>query len=297
MNQNIINVILFLLIFLMFNMLASKIEKMSNTDIKKIIHEEYNIDVDAIRNLSKLANDLTVNNKLIVPGGLEILGEVTMKKGLKITGTIAGQGSNCLELVGGLSVKNGTVSINRSDNYRALDVNGMSQFNKMVNMTNAELRIKNGKNGTTHFNYKNGGTNYIRGGVIVTGDVDASGNGYFGPAYIGKYKKSSDGYAQFCHKDLAGNTGKYALLQHKNGDHTYLNTGKHIWFRQNNNDKMDLTNGNQTVRGSQIVRGSIVVGGAVGATGEIATKSGLYSKCKIIRSNGTGGNCGGHYTR
>ena len=48
MNQNIINVILFLLIFFMFNMLTSKTEKMSNTDIKKIIQEEYKIDVDAI---------------------------------------------------------------------------------------------------------------------------------------------------------------------------------------------------------------------------------------------------------
>jgi len=71
-------------------MIINKTEKMSNTDIKKLIQEEYNIDVDAIRNLSKLANDLTVNKKLIVPGGLEIQGDVTMKKDLKITGTIAG---------------------------------------------------------------------------------------------------------------------------------------------------------------------------------------------------------------
>ena len=61
----------FCMIFYYFN---SKTEKMSNTDIKKIIQEEYKIDVDAIRNLSKLANDLTANNRLIVPGGLEIAG-------------------------------------------------------------------------------------------------------------------------------------------------------------------------------------------------------------------------------
>ena len=138
-------------------------EKMSNTDIKKIIQTEYKIDVDAIRNLSKLANDLTSNGKLTVPGGLEIQGEVTMKKGLKITGSLKGQGTNCLDLVGGLHVKNGTVAINRSDAYQALSVNGVSHFNKIVNMTNAELRIKNGKNGTTHFNYQNRGLNYIRG--------------------------------------------------------------------------------------------------------------------------------------
>ena len=146
-------------------------EKMSNTDIKKIIQTEYKIDVDAIRNLSKLANDLTSNGKLTVPGGLEIQGEVTMKKGLKITGSLKGQGTNCLDLVGGLHVKNGTVAINRSDAYQALSVNGVSHFNKIVNMTNAELRIRNGKNGTTHFNYLNRGTNYIRGGNL---NIDTS---------------------------------------------------------------------------------------------------------------------------
>ena len=160
------NLVLLLLSFGMIYLLLFKKEKMSNTDIKKIVSQVYQADIESIRNLSKLANDLTNTGKLTVPGGLEILGEVTMKKGLKITGTIAGQGSNTLELVGGLSVKNGTVSINRSDNYQALDVNGISKFNKMVNMTNAELRIKNGKNGTTHFNYKNRGTNYIRGSAL-----------------------------------------------------------------------------------------------------------------------------------
>ena len=70
----------------MFDMLTSKTEKMSNTDIKKIIQEEYKIDVDAIRNLSKLANDLTVNNKLIVPGGLEIEGKLSVKGDVNSTG-------------------------------------------------------------------------------------------------------------------------------------------------------------------------------------------------------------------
>ena len=51
---------------------------MSNTDIKKIIQAESKIDVDAIRNLSKLANDLTNNGKLTVPGGLEVGGKLTV---------------------------------------------------------------------------------------------------------------------------------------------------------------------------------------------------------------------------
>jgi len=116
----------FLLVCSVIYLLVDKIftiEKIKNTDITKKIQEVYKIDVDAIRNLSKLANNLTLNGKLVVPGGLEIQGEVTMNKGLKITGTLEGQGSNCLDLVGGLNVKFGTVAINRSDNYQALSVN------------------------------------------------------------------------------------------------------------------------------------------------------------------------------
>ena len=131
---------------------------MSNTDIKKIIQEEYKIDVDAIRNLSKLANDLTVNNKLIVPGGLEIEGKLSVK-----------------------------------------------------------------------------------------GDVNSTGNGYFGPAYIGKYDTNNSDFAQFSHKDLSTNT-RYALLQDKKGD-TILNTANRgIYFRIKNSTKMEMkTNGDLNV--------------------------------------------------
>lgn len=210
---------------------AFSVEKMSNTDIENKIKEIYQIDVDAIRNLSKLANDLTLNNKLIIPGGLEIQGpltvnknittetlkvksktelddEVTMKKGLKITGTLHEQGSNCLELVGGLSVKNGTVLINRSDNYRALDV-------------------------------------VAKGGVRVTGDVTAEGNGYFGPAYIGKYGKTRSDYAQFSHIKMTG-TNQYAIVHHEGG-RTILNaaSGKTLDFHNNDSNKATLySNGN-----------------------------------------------------
>ena len=58
------------------------VEKMSNTDIENKIKEIYQIDVDAIRNLSKLANDLTLNNKLIIPGGLEVQGPLTVNKNI-----------------------------------------------------------------------------------------------------------------------------------------------------------------------------------------------------------------------
>ena len=51
----------------------------ADANTKKLIQDHYKIDVDAIRNLSKLANDLTKNGKLRVPGGLEIDGNLNIK--------------------------------------------------------------------------------------------------------------------------------------------------------------------------------------------------------------------------
>ena len=81
--RDLLYLIAFFLIVIYFN---SKTEMMSNTDITKRIKEIYNIDVDAIRNLSKLANDLTNNGKLVVPGGLEIKGKLTVKGGGDFSG-------------------------------------------------------------------------------------------------------------------------------------------------------------------------------------------------------------------
>ena len=77
--------ILCIVIYLVVDKVFS-VEKMSNSDIKKLIEYEYRIDVDSIRNLSKLANDLTTNNKLIIPGGLEIQGPLTVSKDVNISG-------------------------------------------------------------------------------------------------------------------------------------------------------------------------------------------------------------------
>ena len=66
--------ILGIIMVIMFIILYNKAENMSNTDIKKMITDIYQIDVDAIRNLSKMANDLTINNSIKVPGGLNVDG-------------------------------------------------------------------------------------------------------------------------------------------------------------------------------------------------------------------------------
>jgi uncharacterized protein (UPF0333 family) len=77
------NIILLVLSIAVIYLLFFKKEKMTaDVNTKKLIQDHYKIDVDAIRNLSLLANDLTKNGKLRVPGGLEVDGKLTVKGNL-----------------------------------------------------------------------------------------------------------------------------------------------------------------------------------------------------------------------
>ena len=109
----------FLLVCSVIYLLVDKIftiEKMTNTDITKKIQEVYKIDVDAIRNLSKLANDLTLNGKLVVPGGLEIQGDVTISGNSTIQKNLDVKKQTTIhEIYGGKSSIHG---------FRAIQVNG-----------------------------------------------------------------------------------------------------------------------------------------------------------------------------
>lgn len=74
------NIILLVLSIAVIYLLFFKKEKMTaDANTKKLIQDHYKIDVDAIRNLSLLANDLTKNGKLRIPGGLEVDGKLTVK--------------------------------------------------------------------------------------------------------------------------------------------------------------------------------------------------------------------------
>ena len=241
------NLVLLLLSFGMIYLLLFKKEKMSNTDIKKIVSQVYQADIESIRNLSKLANDLTNTGKLVVPGGLEIKGN------LKINGTV-GVKRDPDPKIG--------ILINGSNLEAGLQSNGkLYVYGESYLMGNVGVKrdphpkvglIINGEGLTW-------GLETSKSGIESGGDINASGNGYFGPAYIGKYKKIHNGWAQFCHKNQAGDTGKYALIHHENGDDTYLNTGKNIWFRQKNSDKLTLINDNFTVKkGSLTVKGNLI---------------------------------------
>jgi hypothetical protein len=99
--QNIINIILILAVVYVIYRLPS-VEKMSNVDkaTEDKIREIYKIDTDAIRNLSNLAKDLTVNGKLTVPGGLDLKGNITSNGHLKINkeGHVVGSNNYSMEI-------------------------------------------------------------------------------------------------------------------------------------------------------------------------------------------------------
>ena len=135
-------------------------------------------------------------------------------------------------------------------------------------------------NGNRYQRYKNGYSNHK-----FSGDGSFSGNGYFGPAYIGKYGKTDGNYAHG-HKNVAGNKKRYALLQYKNGLHTYLNTGKHIWFKQNGNTKMNLTDSTFTANSTVKIGGGLSVGGSLNVGGKLTAIGGKFLVYKNKRGSG-----------
>lgn len=189
--MNYTNLILTLVCIAIFYLLFIKKENMSNTDIKKIISDVYQVDIQSIRNLSKLANDLTNNGQLIVPGGLTIKGNLRVDghvgvkrephssvglivngKGLAFGIETAGAGAYIdkklltvgnSELKGNVKVTGNLDTDGNTSTKKNLNVTGSSNFKNLVNIDKAELRIASKSAGTTHFNYLNGGRNYIRG--------------------------------------------------------------------------------------------------------------------------------------
>ena len=106
-------------------------------EVRALIKEIYNTDMDAIRTLSDFAKKISDGNNLNIPGNLTVTGNITGSGTLNVSSTITGSG--------------------------ALNVSGTINANHIYTKT---LDIK-GKHGTTHFNYGDGGTTYIRDDVQI----------------------------------------------------------------------------------------------------------------------------------
>jgi hypothetical protein len=81
--------IYFIILLALFLILFYKIYKLENikegfdatSDMKAVINQVYNADIEAIRNLSSIATQLTTNNTLTMPGALNITNELSVKTG------------------------------------------------------------------------------------------------------------------------------------------------------------------------------------------------------------------------
>jgi hypothetical protein len=95
-------IIIIVLIYILYRL--PSVEKMSNIDkaTEDKIREIYKIDTDAIRNLSNLAKDLTVNGTLTVPGGLKIKGNLKVEGNSETKHLIIDRGGE--EWGGGMTV-------------------------------------------------------------------------------------------------------------------------------------------------------------------------------------------------
>ncbi len=128
--KDIIYVSLFIALFCLYkNNKKNNLEKFTDLtveNLKKVIREEYRVDVESIRNLSDIATGLQKGN-LTLPGNLKITGNLTV--------------DNNVSAMNDLYVKNYASS-------KRLDVRN----NESVEGRNY-----------THFNYNNTGDNYVRG--------------------------------------------------------------------------------------------------------------------------------------
>ena len=206
---------------------------MSNEDIGKKINEIYKADIGSIRNLSKLANDLTKNGKLVVPGGLEVKGLVKIEKGLSV-GDSADFGVNSGRKLRINSSKHGS-----EQTYLGF-YNGNTRTNYLLPKTNGELynsqSMHIGKNlkidKQTTINELYGGKSSINGfrSIKVNGShlmFDIGNHGYGFHSNGNMYHKNGNKYDthNFFGRVQGSNlkTG-YRLLHYQFGDNATYDT-------------------------------------------------------------------------
>ena len=158
------------------------------------------IDGEALRNIASLYNN--ADGTLIV-------------KNLKATGEITAAGGGTF---GNAYI--GTCPFPEDKTY------AMFSHKNFKSEPNSYSALQ-GDTGTTFINSK--GDVHIRknnatasstlsaGTITATGNIEATGYGTFGNAYIGKHNTTDNNWATFCHKNHKTNRNDYALAQHSAG--------------------------------------------------------------------------------
>jgi hypothetical protein len=136
----------------------------SDTDkneIRTIIKEIYNTDMDAIRTLADFAKKIQDGNNLTIPGNLTVTGTITgnsslSANSLSITNNISSNHiyTKTLDIKG----KHGTTHFNYSDSGTTYIRDDVQIYDHLYTK---RLDIK-AQRGTTHFNYNDGGNTYLK---------------------------------------------------------------------------------------------------------------------------------------
>ena len=158
-----IYLVFFVIIF--YKLFFKRKENMSNTqnNIREIVNEVYRADVEAIRNLSDIADKLQgkgkyKNKEIVLPGNLTIRGNLKIDRDLKV---------------------NKNLTVNQNSNVKGQVNANRVYVNDMI--STRRMDVRNEGKGITHFNYAKKGENYIRGylqsdkgGIKVNGQVNAN---------------------------------------------------------------------------------------------------------------------------
>jgi hypothetical protein len=216
MSNKIISIILILVIVqicinIYFYKRSKNIEKMSNTDeIKSKINEIYQADIQSIRDLAEIAKNLQDDDGIVIPGNINIKGNINCNGEINSEKIISGKGfyaSNNNSWLGNNDGKNYFKGTNILDGTITSDIN----LNGNLNLNDSSKKIK------------------------INNDVIIENTGAkLGSAFVGSSPHT--GYAQFSHYDMKNNTKGYAIIQHKSGNETIVNSKNNIRLRKNNND-------------------------------------------------------------
>ena len=222
--MNYTNLILVILTICTFYNLFIKKEGMSNTDIDNRIKAIYQVDINSIRNLSKLANDLTNTGKLVVPGGLQIKGSLSVDGDAFLNKNSQIKGSAKID--------------------KSLDVHGKTTFHnegefKKTSRFYGVTYFKNQKkNVWSHMNWSDGNV-YLRGNIIIDG---ASGTGK--NLKTGSLNTSSL------------NTGSLKTGSLKINSHNFTSSGSLYLSKDGSSRNIIFHHSNHTSIGLQNTRGS-----------------------------------------
>ena len=187
-----------------------KIEKLTNTDhiheiditkIQQVIQERYEIDIEAIRNLSSISKSLQVGG-LIIPGNVSIKGNINvdgsmnyLPKGsiIAFNGPIAPKGWAICD------GKNGTPDLrNRFILGSGKNIVGKTGGEENVKLTTKEMPSHN------HSLTINNSGNHQHGGIVFNGGTGGHG---FAPASFYNGGNSMGWAGDHSHKHTMGNTG------------------------------------------------------------------------------------------